>query len=98
MCFHLWKRKLNWNYFLEILRSPLNFPGRECSLCESTSHVTKELYVCVYIYVCVCDCVCARVHACVHVGMSLSVNVYVCGVCVCVCVWCPTLYNPDTQG
>lgn len=71
MCFHLWKRKLNWNYFLEILRSPLNFPGRECSLCESTSHVTKELYVCVYIY-----------NICTHEIMCICIYTYI-RVCIC---------------
>lgn len=27
--FHLWKRKLNWNYFLESLKSPLSLPGKD---------------------------------------------------------------------
>lgn len=48
MCVSSLKRKVNWNYFLEILKSPLSLPGRERSLCGNASHVTKELYVCVY--------------------------------------------------
>lgn len=69
--FHLWKRKLSWNYFLETWKSPLSLPGRECSLCDNVSHVTKE-------FVCVCLCVYTHIHTCIYVYIYTQAYMHTC--------------------
>lgn len=73
VCVSFWKRKLNWNYFLETSKSPLSLPGRECSLCDNVSHVTKE-------FVCVCVCVHIHRHIYIHTCMHTYIHkhVYIC--------------------
>lgn len=71
--FHLWKRKLNWNYFLESLKSPLSLPGKDAH-CVIMHAMLQKSCMCVYnIY--------TQMNIYVYIHMNVYVPTQLFGIC-----------------